>query len=512
MVCLRTPRLSRRMIAAILGVGLTISALDTALHLILTRTSETARLEDAAMQMSVTDAPAFAEALWLNNDRLLRLLADGLLARPEISAVRVVRIRDGTAPRVLVDLGRDGAVDATPVAATHSLPLRRVDEAGVVQDLATLDVTVDSAQVTRRLTEAIPFLLLLQMAKVTLAVGALSILFHRAIGRRLAVLGERIKALGPPDTPMRPDELSDVETAFETLATALHATNVTLERELEQRRTVEAELRGLTASLETRVRERTAALERSNADLENFASIASHDLQEPLRTVSGFLGLLERRYGDALPAEGHEFLTLAREGAHRMSRLITDLLSYSRVTTRGEPFQPVSLAQAASHAVTGLTRAIEDSGGTVVTDGDLPNIQADEAQMTRLLGNLIGNALKYRHPDRFPRIHLSASDGATAQPAYGAPVDLEDLDPARWVTVHVADNGRGIPETLHTDIFKVFRRGEADAGIEGTGIGLAVCKRIAERHGGWIGLTSSPGVGSTFHVVLPVNGPEVPAT
>jgi len=245
------------------------------------------------------------------------------------------------------------------------------------------------------------------------------------------------------------------------------------------------------AQLERAVAERTKQLEminedlkRSNQDLEQFAYSASHDLRAPLRTISGFLTLLRTRYAKNLPKEGLEFIGHAVDGITRMNQQVEGLLEFSRVSTAGHSMIPVPLAPVLSSALANLRGAIEDSGAVISVPDDLPTVMADASQLIILFQNLIGNAIKYRHPDRTPAITI------TVKPAG-----------ARWL-VEVADNGIGILPKFQERIFGVFQRLHGPDAYEGTGIGLALAKRIAERHGGSIFVQSDGESGSVFSVTL----------
>jgi light-regulated signal transduction histidine kinase (bacteriophytochrome) len=229
--------------------------------------------------------------------------------------------------------------------------------------------------------------------------------------------------------------------------------------------------------------ERNQELSRSNTELQQFAYIASHDLQEPLRMVSGYMQLLTRRYHDKLDHEAQEFIAYAVDGVQRLQRLINDLLAYSRVETRQRPMAPTSLTDVLREAISNLQMAMGETQA-VITHDPLPTVQGDTAQLVQVLQNLLGNAIKFRAPDRPPRIHVGAKQ-----------------DGGQW-TIAVQDNGIGIDPQYADRIFVIFQRLHTAAEYPGTGIGLAVCKKIIERHGGRIWLDSQPGEGARFSFVL----------
>lgn len=237
---------------------------------------------------------------------------------------------------------------------------------------------------------------------------------------------------------------------------------------------------------EERIRVTAEELERSNKELESFASIASHDLQEPLRKVQAFGERLKRKLGDSLAEDAQADLQRIQGAAARMQQLIEDLLVYSRVTTKAKPFVEVDLNIVVGEVLGDLEVRIESAGACVQVSA-LPTVQADATQMRQLFQNLIGNALKYRYPDKAPEIQIRAhADGDGMH------------------QIEVEDNGIGFEEKYSEKIFGVFQRLHDQKEYQGTGIGLAVCKKIAERHGGGIGATS-PGVGAgaVFRVTLP---------
>jgi PAS domain S-box-containing protein len=234
---------------------------------------------------------------------------------------------------------------------------------------------------------------------------------------------------------------------------------------------------------EIELEQKVSELARSNADLEQFAYVASHDLQEPLRMVASYNQLLARRYKGKLGEDADEFIGFTVEGVTRMQRLINDLLAYSRVGTRGGERVEVDLAKVFETTVQNLEQAIKDTGAIVTAD-PLPKVVADEPQMMQLLQNLIGNAIKF-HGEDVPKIHV----GVKAQ--------------SKQFEFSVKDNGLGIDPQYFERIFVIFQRLNPRENYPGTGIGLAICKKIVERHGGRIWVESAPGQGSTVLFTIP---------
>lgn len=230
---------------------------------------------------------------------------------------------------------------------------------------------------------------------------------------------------------------------------------------------------------------KTEELARSNSDLEQFAFIASHDLREPLRMVSAYMGMLERRFGSMIGPEGADYIAYAKEGAQRMDRLVLDLLEYSRVGRMEEELQPVPLDEVLDGVIANLSPSIAQCGAQVERAAPLPSIPVIRGEMVQVLQNLIGNAVKYREPSRPLRVLVSAV-----------------RDGGLW-RISVADNGIGIAPEFGDRIFRIFQRLHTRDRFEGTGIGLAICKRIVERHGGRIWVDSVQGDGATFSFTLP---------
>jgi PAS domain S-box-containing protein len=232
-------------------------------------------------------------------------------------------------------------------------------------------------------------------------------------------------------------------------------------------------------------------LARSNSDLQQFAYVASHDLQEPLRMVASYLQLLERRYKDKLDADANEFIQYAVDGAGRMQTLINDLLAYSRVGTQGRPFKLTNYGEVLKQTLLQLRISIEETGAVITHDEPLPQVMADESQLTQVLQNLVSNAIKFQS-EQVPHIHIGA-----------------EHTEGEWV-FSVKDQGIGMDPQYKDRIFLIFQRLHNRTEYRGTGIGLAICKRIIERHGGRIWVESEQEKGSTFYFTIPDQGGDNP--
>jgi PAS domain S-box-containing protein len=259
--------------------------------------------------------------------------------------------------------------------------------------------------------------------------------------------------------------------------------------DVEGRRLYNAVVRDVTERrrYEAALRERGEALQRSNDELERFAYVASHDLQEPLRMVASYTQLLARRYHGKLDAQADKYINFAVDGAQRMQALINDLLALSRVGTQGKPFERVDVAAVIRRTLRWLERALEEADGTVDV-GPMPSVLGDAGQLDQLFQNLVANALKFRRPGVRPVVTVRAE-------RRHAPAE-------EWL-FSVADNGIGFEPEFAERIFIVFQRLHTRAEYPGTGVGLAICKKIVERHGGRIWAESVPNAGTTFFFTIP---------
>ncbi|MER5550559.1 ATP-binding protein [Streptomyces sp. NPDC002793] len=311
-----------------------------------------------------------------------------------------------------------------------------------------------------------------------LAVVSLSLLLRRMVGRplyALTVASDKVRAgaFTSRIVVRGPSDVRAVAAAAEDM-----------------RRRLVAEL-AESQERETLLSEQTTELRRSNSELEQFAYVASHDLQEPLRKVASFCQLLDKRYGSELDERGRQYIDFAVDGAKRMQVLINDLLTFSRVGRVRQSWKPVDLDVALDRALSNLTLAVEESGAVLVREDPLPELLGESTSLTMVWQNLVGNAVKFRRPDVPCRITV------------GCVREGED-----W-HLTVADNGIGIAPEFADKVFVIFQRLHARDEYEGTGIGLSLCRKIIEFHGGRIWLDPEPAEGTLVHFTLPVL-PEAP--
>ncbi|MET8059278.1 sensor histidine kinase [Streptomyces microflavus] len=316
------------------------------------------------------------------------------------------------------------------------------------------------------------------VAVFILTVVALSVLLHRVVGvplNRLRAASERVQsgAFGQRIEIKGPSDVQAVAGAVEDM-----------------RRRLVDELDG-AQSRETLLAEQTEELRRSNSELEQFAYVASHDLQEPLRKVASFCQLLEKRYGQELDDRGKQYIAFAVDGAKRMQVLINDLLTFSRVGRVNEGKQPVDLGKVLDRALGNLAVAVEESGAVIERPQELPELLGDSTALTMVWQNLIGNAVKFRR------------EGVESRITVDCVREGED-----W-HLTVSDNGIGIAPEFADKVFVIFQRLHARDEYEGTGIGLALCRKIIEFHGGRIWLDAGPGEGTRIHFTLPA-APDAP--
>jgi signal transduction histidine kinase len=408
-------------------------------------------------------------------DDLARSEMGGSLDRDLTAARRAIAAwQTGYAKPTIDRIGRFGAgrIEDAAVARgkaqfdTVRAALERL-QADLRADRA--DARADLASAAASLTRALVFAAVL----LALALVAIAVLGRQVIAVPIGRLARQTRAItaGDLQRKIEPGGPSDIV----ALSRDVDSMRARIVRDLEAVRAAEAE-----------IQEKAAALERSNAELEQFAYVASHDLQEPLRKVTSFCQMLERRYSGQLDERGEQYIHFAVDGAKRMQALINDLLAFSRVGRMERERELVDVGELVGHASSSLALAIEDAQATVEVRGRLPEVYGERTLLGLVLQNLIANAIKFRG-DEPPRVEVSARrDGEMFE-------------------FTVADNGIGIDDEYADRIFVIFQRLHARDAYDGTGIGLAMCRKVVEHHGGQIWLDARQnGTGATFRFTLPV--------
>jgi light-regulated signal transduction histidine kinase (bacteriophytochrome)/HAMP domain-containing protein len=350
------------------------------------------------------------------------------------------------------------------------------------------------------------------LTAVFLTIGLLaSVWIARSFVRPIAQLSRVATSIarGEMDAPIERQgsvELASLADSIARMRDEIRKTIAALQVEIRERQAAERELQNHRNHLEEMVERRTAELVRSNKDLEQFAYVASHDLQEPLRKISAFGDMLAADEGPRLSQQGRDYVAIMKDAAVRMQRLINDLLIYSRVAACGGSVQCVDLNEVVREVVSELAARIKETDAQVDV-GELPSVEANRTQMGQLFHNLIGNGLKFRKESERPvvRVYDEASTLERLVEGSGGAVI-----PDGHCRIVIEDNGIGFDEKYSDRIFRIFQRLHSRVLYDGSGIGLAICRRIVEHHGGSITARSSPGVGSAFTVVLPLrrSGPS----
>lgn len=459
-----------------------ITLISTVAQLYLNYRGDVAAIEQRLDEVEHSSLGSIAASLWHVDAEQLRLQLDGIRRLPDMQALE---IRETVATRspLVVSVGEARGSRAI----IRQVPVIYNDR-GVPRNIGTLRIEATLSGVYARLIDMTVIILVSQGIKTFLVSLFTLFIVHRLVTRHLIAIAEdvsgtdiggRSRSLRLERPPQQPaDELDRVVDAVNTSRQRLEraydelrSANVLLEADIAERRRADCELH--------------AALDRltqSNRELERFAYVASHDLQEPLRSVVLYSQLLERRYGGKLDGDASAYIEFTVRAARRMYNLINDLLGYSRLLGDQRPLQRIDCDSSCRAALDMCQPAIAASGA-MVTVGDLPTVPGDASQLALLFEHLIGNALKFRRPGVAPVIRIAAERGE-----------------GEWL-FSVSDNGIGI-EPSEQDIFELFRRLHAQDAYPGTGVGLAICRRVVERHGGRIWVTSTSGAGATFYFTL----------
>lgn len=472
-----------RLLAYIVLFSTAVTLISSATQLYLDYRNQVRSIEARLDDIEESYADSLAAGLWSIDSEQLRLQVEGIVRLPDMRAAEVRElVRNDTRPLVITAGRRqEHAVISREIPLIHA-GRDGSERIGTFYIEGTLDEVYD------RLIDA-ALVILVSQGVMTFLVSLFTLfIFHRLVTRHLADIARFFRShdlrissptleLNRPGPPLG-DELDHMVDAINTMSGDLYTANcelsglnTNLERDL-----------ALRAAKEQELRQTVRELERANAELDRFAYVASHDLQEPLRTITSFAQLLERKYKGKLDSEACEYIEFTVTAAKRMHALINDLLVYSRINANGTPFGPASTEAACAAAIDNLHQAIAESGAEISV-GPLPEVQGDEAQLVQVFQNLLGNAIKFHRPGQTPHVRIEAQR-------------IDD----RW-RFSVADDGIGITSE-HGDIFEIFRRLHTIAEFPGTGVGLAICKSIILHHQGEIWYESAAGIGSTFYFTL----------
>lgn len=469
-----------RLLGWILLFSSVITLLATALQLYLDYQRDISAIDQRLTEIERSAADSIAGSLWNLDAAQLNLQLNGLMRLPDMQYVQVIEQTADSANPMRVTAGRSG-----PGGVLRDIPLVHLEKV-----IGTLHLEASLDRVYRTLWNTALVILVSQGIKTFLVSLFTLYIVYALITRHLVDIGHFLASVQlrgenqrlhlARTQPPAKDELDQVVDAVNAMTIGLKEaydqiswTNAQLETDIHQRRQREAELQRAMDNLTS-----------VNTELERFAYVASHDLQEPLRAITAFTQLLARRYHDHLDDEGRQHVAYVVDAAKRMHALINDLLAYSKVGGKARSMAPVSAQVACDAAIQQLYDSITEQGASVLVS-PLPDVIADEVQLVQVFLNLLGNAIKFRKPGEPPRIKVWAS-----------------LEPngVTW-RFSVQDNGIGIDPDLALTVFELFRR--LDKSQPGTGVGLAICKRIIERHHGRIWLESQAGQGCTVHFTLP---------
>jgi signal transduction histidine kinase len=487
----RISTVSKKLIVLIVAFSSLVTLFITALQLFMDYRVQRAGVDELMARVGVF-FPPIAASVWSFNDQQITLSLESLVALPNIERAIVTASDGGTTWAAQSGQSRRQVVRSYPLL--H--PVRGED-----RQIATIEIAAGLDSMFETLLWQGLTILLSNGLKTFLVAAFMYAAFRHLITVRIEELARRVAGLMPrltpdcmtfmedePDGPAVGDEIDAVRWAFDGMADRLkllvadlNARNLQLAAENQERQRAEEELRDVVTQLS-----------KALVEVERFAYVAAHDLKEPIRSIVSFSQLLKRRHGAALGEEAHEYLAFIINEALRLSTLVTDLLDYSRCEDEGMAVTELDSAETVDEVLTSLRAAIAQKGAEIVV-GPLPRLRADSGQLRQVFQNLVTNALKFSRPEVPPRITI----------------DAERAD-AAW-RFKVGDNGIGIDAQYTDYIFEMFRRLHTRDKYSGTGIGLAICKRAVENHGGRIWLHSVPGEGSTFFFTIP-DSPAAPST
>jgi len=487
----RENRIGRRLIVLIVAFSSFLALLATAYQLFNEYRQQRADMDDQLEEVRIF-LPPVTGSVWTFDERQITLALDALTRLSHVEYA-VITTSDGR------NVWKSGAVRSKRLI-NRQYPLSR-EIRGEMRQIASLEVSASLDGIYDRLLGQAITILVSNALKTFLVAAFMYVIFSRMVTRRIEELARNVSSLVPESLlsqaslfdetlgfPEHGDEIDRLRWAYDNIARQLnlavqdlHDRNDELQHEIHERTRAESDLQQVIAELS-----------RTNAELERFAYVAAHDLQEPVRGLVSFSQLLERKCAGALGDESKDYLRFIVNEALRMSNLVRDLLEYSRAGGAGLTVGEVDCAELMDTVLQSLRPAVEQKRAQVRI-GPLPKIHADQGQLHQVFNNLLGNALKYSGDRTAPSIQVTA-----------------ERDGEGW-RFAVSDNGIGIDPQYHDYVFEVFRRLHTGSAYPGTGIGLAICTRIVESHGGRMWLASAPDQGTTFFFTLPDRVDEVQA-
>lgn len=469
--------LGRRLIFWMVIVSTSLGVLASATQLYFAYLRDVTNTNQTIERFENNFHPSLVSALWNFNFNQTEIILDSLAASQDVAWIELTtttgqHLNRGTDAEELVH---------------RSIELVYAAEDGSVEPLGTLDIGITHENVRERLWAQFWTLFFTNMAKTTLASCAMLVVFQLLVARHLRLIAAAVRGMDMPLTGKVGLQRRTTKSQ-DDLDKVVDAINAAHER---ADRSFRAEQR-----LNRQLEDSNLELNRSNEELERFAYIAAHDLQEPLRKITAFGSLLVDEYGSSLDEEPREYVDYMVDAASRQQLLVKDLLTYSQIDAKSDDVELLDLTDVARSALNDLSSAVDETGATVDV-ALLPHIIGNRAQMNQVFVNLIGNALKYRHPDRAPEISISQD---LSDPTIGPG------QPSSTGRIIFRDNGIGFGQENAEEIFELFRRLHGRSAYDGTGIGLAIVKKIVNSHGGVVRAESEPGKGSTFIVNLPLAG------
>jgi len=474
---------ARQLVAIVLFSSL-VTLLSTILQLYLDYRRDVGAIENRLGEIERSYLRSLSGSLWNLDANQIQVQLDGILRLPDMQALEVRE----TVPEVAHPLVVTAGNRHERAVVRRDYPMV-YDDRGTIRTIGVLYAEATLAEVYGRLLDKTVVILVSQGIKTFLVSMFILFIIHRLVTRHLTAIAGSLDNHDRHATPLelvleRPkpacrDELDRMVDAINSMSGDLYAAftelagaNAELEKDIAIRQAKEQEMQELIQELVN-----------SNTSLSRFVYIASHDLQEPLRSITSFVQLLARKYADKLDDEAAEYISFVVKSSVRMHDLINDLLVFSRIDAKEAKFSPISSQSACEAAIENLHESISESGAAISV-GTLPEVVADATQLMEVFQNLIGNAIKFHGSGMAPSVSVTASSEEGA-----------------W-RFAVADNGIGI-QANQQDIFEIFRRLHTVGEFPGTGVGLAICKAIVSRHNGTIWFDSTPGQGTTFYFTIP---------